>query len=245
MIFKFSLLKHFGKQSLALTALFFSLVSPGLSGGVKITSFGHSSLFIRGGGYSVLINPFKAVGCAEGLTEPNVSADVILASSELADEGYRKSKGTFFVKPGSYLIKGLKLEGFPAYHDRFQGKRFGPATLWQWNQAGLNFAHLGGSAGPVRIEEKLFIGQPDVLFIAVGGGSKVYNAREAASIVKDLNPKIVIPVQYVRGNSPSNCDQSGIQPFLDEMKGVEYKNVGKTIKVRRKNSQPMLIKLMP
>ena len=31
-------------------------------GGVTIKSYGHSALLIKGGGQSVLINPFKAVG---------------------------------------------------------------------------------------------------------------------------------------------------------------------------------------
>ncbi|MFZ9217695.1 MAG: MBL fold metallo-hydrolase, partial [Vulcanococcus sp.] len=51
--------------------------------GVTITSYGHSALLIRGGGATVLLNPFKAVGCAAGLAAPRVSANVILASSRL------------------------------------------------------------------------------------------------------------------------------------------------------------------
>ena len=53
--------------------------------GVTITSYGHSALLIRGGGATVLLNPFKAVACAAGLAEPRVSANVILASSRLLD----------------------------------------------------------------------------------------------------------------------------------------------------------------
>ena len=44
--------------------LFFA--SSSLAGGVSIRSFGHSSLLIKGDGKSVLLNPFKAVGCASG-----------------------------------------------------------------------------------------------------------------------------------------------------------------------------------
>ena len=74
-------------------------MQPAQAGGVSITSYGHSALLIKGGGQSVLVNPFKAVGCAKGLTEPRVSATVILASSELLDEGARIANGTFLVKP--------------------------------------------------------------------------------------------------------------------------------------------------
>ena len=92
-----------------------------------------------------MLNPFKAVGCASGLAEPRIKAKVILASSQLSDEGARIARGKFLVEPGSYRIRGLNLEGFSAPHDRLGGRRFGQTTLWRWQQGGLNFAHLGGS----------------------------------------------------------------------------------------------------
>ena len=215
-----------------------------MAGGVRITNHGHSALFIKGGGQSVLLNPFKAVGCAEGLKEPRLRANVILASSELADEGARIAKGTFLVKPGSYRIEGLNLEGFTAPHDRFGGRRYGLATLWQWTQGGLSFAHLGGGAAPLTGEDKVLLGRPDILIIAVGGGAKAYNGVEAAKVVKDLKPKQVIPVQYIRGTSPSNCDQTGVQPFLDAMKGTEVRKVGKTLYLPSKLSEQTVINVM-
>ncbi len=201
--------------------------------GVRITNFGHSSLLIKGGGHSVLLNPFRAVGCAEGLKEPRVRADVVLASSELADEGARIAKGVFLVKPGSYRIGGLTFEGLSVPHDRLGGRRFGKATIWRWNQAGLNFAHLGGSAAQLTAEEKILLGRPDVLVIAVGGGEKVYDANEAAKVVRYLRPKRVIPVQYVLGPAPGNCDLVGVDPFLDAMKGVVVRKVGRNLRVPR------------
>ena len=57
-------------------------LAPAALAEVEIESFGHSSFLIKGGGHSVLLNPFKAVGCAAGLKEPNVNADIFLASSE-------------------------------------------------------------------------------------------------------------------------------------------------------------------
>ena len=54
-----------------------------LANSLKIENFGHSSILIRGHRQSVLLNPFRAVGCASGLVEKNISADIILASSLL------------------------------------------------------------------------------------------------------------------------------------------------------------------
>ena len=202
---------------------------PGHTGGVSITSYGHSALLIRGGGQSVLVNPFRAVGCAKGLAEPRVSATVTLASSELPDEGARLGGGTYLSKPGSYRVGGLDLEGFAAPHDRVGGRRFGDATIWRWQQGGLNFAHLGGTAAPLSGEDKVLLGRPDVLILGVGGGGKVYNGEEAAEVVRQLNPRRVIPVQYVSGDAPAGCDQGGVQPFLDALRGAEVRRVGASL----------------
>ena len=162
--------------------------------GVTITSYGHSALLIQGGGATVLLNPFKAVGCAAGLAEPRVSANVILASSRLLDEGAPVASGRLLNSPGSYRVAGLTIEGISAPHDRFGGRRFGQSTLWRWKQGGLEFAHLGGTAATLSPEDRVLLGKPDVLIIGVGGGAKVYTGPEAAAVVRELNPRRVIPI---------------------------------------------------
>ena len=199
-------------------------------GGVSISSYGQRALLIQGGGQSVLLNPYKAVGCAAGLPEPRVKAGVVLASSELADEGARGiATGRFLVAPGSYKVGGLNLEGFASPHDRMEGRRFGNATIWRWQQGGLDFAHVGATAGPISGADRVLLGRPDVLIIGVGGGSKIYDGKEAAAVVKQLNPKRVIPVQYVNGDAPANCDQEGVQPFLEAMGRSTVVNPGRSI----------------
>ncbi len=237
-------LKSCFKRAIFIFVLFSSSTFPAIAGGVRITSYGHSALLIKGGGNSVLLNPFKAVGCAAGLREPKVSANVILASSELPDEGAKVAKGLFLAKPGSYRVSGLNLEGFSSPHDRVGGRRFGLATLWMWKQGGLRFAHLGGSAAPLSGLDKVLLGRPDVLIIAVGGGGKIYNGSEAAKVVKDLNPKRVIPVQYINGQPPKDCDQEGIEPFLEAMKGTEINKVDKNLDLQRKLADKTIINIM-
>ena len=212
--------------------------------GVAITSYGHSALLIRGGGQSVLVNPFRAVGCAKGLAEPRVSANVTLASSELPDEGARIGGGTYLSKPGSYRVSGMDLEGFSAPHDRMGGRRFGNATIWRWQQGGLSFAHLGGTAAPLSGEDRVLLGRPDVLIIGVGGGGKVYNGEEAAEVVRQLNPRRVIPVQYVNGEAPSGCDQGGVQPFLDAMSGTQVRKVGPSLSLPSNLNDSTVIEVM-
>ena len=150
------------------------------------------------------------------------------------------------MKPGSYRIKGLSLEGFSSPHDRVGGRRFGMSTLWRWKQNGFTFAHLGGAASPLTIKERLLLGKPDILFIAVGGGAKVYNAQEAANVVEVLKPKIVIPVQYQRKGKDKilTCDQQGVEPFLEVMKDYKVRKVGKRHTLKQQLPRKKSIYLM-
>jgi L-ascorbate metabolism protein UlaG (beta-lactamase superfamily) len=212
--------------------------------GVSITSYGHSALLIQGGGARVLLNPFQAVGCAAGLAEPRVSADVILASSQLRDEGAPVASGRFLVKPGSYRVAGLAIEGIGAPHDRVGGKRFGPSTLWRWRQGGLEIVHLGGTAGAIAAEDRVLLGRPDLLIIGVGGGAKIYDGQEAAAVVRQLQARRVIPVQYRAGGPSASCDLGSIQPFLNAMAGSTVRRVGSSFSVVPPVGDATVIELM-
>lgn len=228
---------------LALAGL--SIAAPAWAGtGVTITSYGHGALLIQGGGATVLVNPFRAVACAAGLAEPRVQADVVLASSLLADEGAAVARGRLLVKPGSYRVAGLKIEGISAPHDRVGGRRFGMATLWRWQQGGLAIAHLGGAAGSLSPEDRVLLGRPDLLIIGVGGGAKIYDGREAAAVVRELQPRRVIPVHYVTGKPPKDCDQGSVQPFLQAMAGTAVTRSGPGLSLPGKLTDTTQILLM-
>jgi len=231
----------------ALLTLLPTATPPGRAqgGGVSITSYGHSALLIQGGGARVLLNPFRAVGCAAGLAEPRVSADVILASSTLRDEGATDvASGRMLVKPGSYRVAGLQIEGIAAPHDRVGGKRFGLSTLWRWKQGGLDFAHLGGTAGRISPADKVLLGRPDVLIIGVGGGAKVYTGKEAAEVVRELQPRRVIPVQFRSAPPSDGCDVGSAEPFLQAMAGTTVRRSGRSLSLVPPLGDSMVIELM-
>jgi L-ascorbate metabolism protein UlaG (beta-lactamase superfamily) len=240
-------------RPIALTAGLAALTALGLGpwsaaraggGGVTITSYGHSALLISGGGTTVLINPFKAVGCAAGLAEPRVGANLILASSLLRDEGAPSAGGRLLSQPGSYRIGGLELEGIGLDHDRVGGRRFGQSTVWRWKQGGLVLAHLGGTAGRLSPSDRVLMGRPDVLIIGVGGGAKVYDGSEAAEVVRELAPRRVIPVQYTTGKPPANCDQGSVEPFLKAMAGTPVQRTGRTLSLPGQLSDGLVIEVM-
>ena len=123
--------------------LLFSSLLPSslLARNLLIKSLGHSSFLINSAEKSILINPFKAIGCARNLKEPKeVNADFILASSRLPDEGYNPNNQLMFVEPGIYQFDDILLNGISVPNDRVDGRRFGMATVWSWEQNCLLYA---------------------------------------------------------------------------------------------------------
>ena len=226
--------------------LTFLLPSNVLADNLLIKSYGHSNFLIKGDGKSLILNPYKSVGCASNLTNAKVTdADFILASSRLADEGYNPSNLLMFVDPGSYKYHDIFLNGIPIPHDRVEGRRFGMATAWTWIQSDLRIVHMTGAAGKINLKQKILLSNPDILFISIGGGDKSYNAKEALEIINLLNPKIIIPAHYQSKNKlPDNCKFVNSDLFLKNMKGFKVKNVGKSFQINSKKVDDKTIYLM-
>ncbi len=206
------------------------------SSGLSVQWLGHTCFLFTGGGAKILVNPFRAVGCTAGYRPPKVTADLVLISSQLLDEGVVEGlpgNPKLVYAPGVYEFKDMKFQGIAIDHDRKGGKQFGTNTAWSWKQAGINILHLGGAAAPISIEQKILMGRPDVVFIPVGGSAKAYNAQEAKQVLEVLNPKLVIPTHYrTQAADAATCDISPVDDFLTLMQGIT---------VRRSNSDTVII----
>ncbi len=217
--------------------LFSSLLPTSLfARNLVIKSLGHSSFLINSEEKSILINPFKAIGCASNLEEPKeVNVDFILASSRLPDEGFNPNDQLMFVEPGIYQFEDILLNGISVPHDRVGGRRFGMSTVWSWEQNNLKMVHMGGAAGDIDVNSQIILSRPDILFISIGGGIKSYDGEEASRIVKILQPNVVIPVHFARGKQINkDCDFSNADLFIENMKNFKVKYVGEDLQITPK-----------
>ncbi|QSV53632.1 MAG: MBL fold metallo-hydrolase [Dolichospermum sp. UKL201] len=222
------------------TAVVTNLVDPvpvnAQSSGVSIQWLGHTCFLLTNGNVKILINPFTTLGCTAKYRPPKVASDLVLISSQLLDEGaIDKISGNpkLVYQPGVYEFRGVKFQGITTDHDRHSGKRFGKNVAWKLNQGGINLLHLGGSAAPITLEQKILMGRPDVLFIPVGGSAKAYNAQEAKQAITVLNPKLVIPTHYrTQAADAKECDITPVDDFLTLMQGVN---------IRRSNNDSVAI----
>ena len=127
---------------------------------LSIKWLGHTCFLFSGGGKKVLVNPFRTIGCTAGYRLPNVSANLVLISSQLLDEGAVENlpgDPKLVYQPGVYKFQGMEIQGISIDHDRVGGRRFGKNVACIWVLAVLSFLYFVLSAVPLSLLHYLFI----------------------------------------------------------------------------------------
>ena len=209
--------------------------------GVTIKSLGHMAFLFTGSGRRILVNPFRPIGCTQGLPSPTVDADIVMISSLLFDEGYLDDlpgEPRVLSEPGVYDFENLQVQGILTPHDREGGRRFGDNIVWKWTQGGVTIVNLGGAAAPLDVEEQILLGRPGIMLVPVGGGPKAFNAAEAVQAVQLLKPKIIIPTQYLTTAASDTCELSSVDEFLALMQGTPVTRASSGTLTVRPNDLP-------
>lgn len=164
---------------------------------------------------SLVIDPFNE---GLGLKVPDLSADIVLLTHDHEDHNNLKAvKGSPFVidGPGEYEIKGVYIQGIPAFHDNNFGKDRGRVTIYTIESEEMRICHLGDFGQkelfPEQVED---IGEVDVLLAPVGGNYTM-GSQEAPKIIGQIEPKIVIPMHYLLPKI--NLKLEGLDKFLKAM----------------------------
>ena len=164
---------------------------------------------------NIVIDPFDE---ETGLKIPNFSADILLVTHDHHDHNNIKAiKGTPFLieGPGEYEVKGVFVQGIPAFHDDEEGKKRGSNTIYTIEAEDIRFCHLGDLGQKQLTDEQVDkIGAIDVLMIPVGGEYTI-DSSAAQKIIAQIEPKIVIPMHYALPKLKYKLDE--VSKFLKTM----------------------------
>jgi len=192
---------------------------------------------------TLAINPFDK---SSGLKPPEVKADILVFSSPLKrGSALETATGTSFLidGPGEYEIKGVKIRGIPTVDAKREEKGKAKNTIFKIEFEEIKICHLGNfnedqvSSG---ILESIF--GIDILFVPIGRDLTV-SGKEAAKLVSQIEPKTVIPMNYLPSESRSSFKTKGLKLDLQDEKdflrnyGVKEKEKIKKLKIRASNLQ--------
>ena len=158
-----------------------------------LTWIGHSCFRLDCGGYSIVFDPYQD-GSVPGYAPVREEADLVLCSHEHGDHNARgcvkKKKGgenPFTVIP------------IPTFHDDRNGAMRGTNTIQLLESDTMRIAHMGDLGCGLTGEQKEMLSGLDVILVPVGGYYTI-DAAQAAELVEELAPKIVVPMHY-RGDT--------------------------------------------
>ena len=170
---------------------------------MDIKYLGHSSFLIKTKTAKIVTDPFDPE--MVGLKFPKTEADVVTISHNHKDHNqFKNVSGINGVNPliidmpGEFEKMGVRIFGFQTFHDKTQGTERGENILYKFESEGISVLHCGDLG---LIPEESFletIGEVDILMIPVGGIYTI-DAEEAVSLVKKIEPSIVIPMHYGSG----------------------------------------------
>lgn len=158
-----------------------------------------------------------------GLFPPKVKADVVTISHGHHDHNYtEKISGNLdddymiFDHAGEYETRKVFITGIESIHDDKSGKERGLNTIFRFEIEGMVVVHLGDLGDKLTEEQVASIGDVDILLIPVGGKYTI-DGEQAAQVVRQIEPRIVIPMHYqISGLKIDIADESR---FIKEMGG--------------------------
>lgn len=180
-----------------------------------ITWYGHSCFKIQSGDLTIAIDPYSK---EIGLTPPRFQASIVLVTHDHFDHNNASSlAGDPFIITGAgeYEVRGAYVQGIPTYHDAVEGKERGMNTVYMIAVEGIRIAHCGDfGETELRSETLEKLGNVNILMIPVGGTYTI-DARAAARVIKQVEPRFVIPMHYKIPGVKANL--ASVDQFLKEM----------------------------
>ncbi len=168
-----------------------------------------------------------------GLRPPRSGVDIVMISAEGPPKtkfrGTNKEAPFMITGPGEYDVKGVSIRGVATFHDNVQGAKYGTNTVYSLNMEGINLCHLGCLGHALTEKQVAAIGNCDILFIPVGG-DRTLDAKQAASLISEIEPRVVIPTHYKVPKLKYKI--AAVDSFLKEMGASQVKPESK-LKIKR------------
>jgi L-ascorbate metabolism protein UlaG (beta-lactamase superfamily) len=200
---------------------------------MRVRWFGQAAFLLEGDEHTVMIDPFgrppesvRSRGIRFGYPPvEGVQADLVLVTHEHFD--HNGTDGVDGEPPivrlaGTHETPIGTVTGVASEHDQAAGTQRGPNAMYRFTLDGVEIGHLGdlGQAA-LRPEQAEALRGVQLLFVPVGGGPTL-DGPQAARVVDELGPRVVVPMHY---GTPAADFLGPVEPFLEAV-GAEVRQAG-------------------
>ena len=181
---------------------------------MEITWLGHSCFRIKGAQSTIVADPYPP---ELGYPLGKQTATIVTVSHQHPSHSFVQGvtgEPHVIKGPGEYEISNTLVLGLTTFHDKEDGAQKGKNTVYVMQLDDLSICHLGDLGHVLTSQQVEDIGNVDVLLVPVGGVSTI-NATAAAEVVRQLDPKAVVPMHF---KTPVVLrDLEPVDRFLKEM----------------------------
>jgi len=187
---------------------------------MEIKWLGHSSFRIKSKTTTIITDPYPP---DMGYNFGKQTADIVTVSHDHPDHSYVEAvSGNFrkLYRPGEYEIGDAIILGLATYHDSEKGIHHGKNIVFLFEIEEMAVCHLGDLGEMLTASEIEELGKIDVLMLPVGGKDTL-SVANAAKLVRQLEPAVVIPMHYRA--SILQSDLEPVEAFLKEFGTTDIK----------------------
>lgn len=164
---------------------------------MNITYIGHACFAIESNGYKVVVDPYEA-GSVPGFNPIDEEADLVLCSHQHFDHN---AASEIKLRAGSE--NPFTITVIDTYHDECHGEKRGPNKIHIFDDGESKVAHLGDLGCDINVDltedERAMLTGLDAIMVPIGGTYTI-DAKAATELIKQLGPKIAIPMHYRSNN---------------------------------------------
>ena len=186
---------------------------------MEISWLGHSCFQLRGKNVTLITDPFSPqLGHSLG----KISAPIVTISHNHPGHNFAggvDGEPRIVRGPGEYEISDVLITGVASYHDNKHGQELGRNTIYIIHIDDLIICHLGDLGHILQEEQLEEVADADMLLVPIGGQHTI-NATQAAEVISQVEPHIVIPMHY---SPPIDDIPNPLDKFCREM-GIETIN---------------------
>ena len=180
---------------------------------MEITWYGRACFRLKGREATAITDPCPP---STGFVAGKHDVDLLTLSHYHFDHAYTRSisAGLTLTRPGEYEYRDLLVTGVRTFHDGQRGAERGENVVFAIQIDGVHVCHLGDLGHLLSEDDLAELGPIDVLLVPAGGTFTI-SAAEAAEVVAQVNPKIVIPMHFAVDGA--STDLTGPERFLHEL----------------------------
>lgn len=204
---------------------------------MEIAYLGYASFRLKTKeGRVVLINPFE--NGFLGLKMTKQKADVVVVSEKgkgydnvKTVDGAVKRESVFIIdQPGEYEVGGVEISMIQINGGEEEGKEIVVVRA-----EGLSVGYVGNLKKELKEKVKKQVGTVDVLLTAVGREGYL-KAGERGALLKEINPSMVIPMEYqAKGEKNDDKELGSLEEFLEKNNMKVAENGVSKIKINKSN----------